>query len=285
MQEKYVLKVLDTGEEITVRDVQMELLSMMKDIDALCKKHGITYFLVAGSALGAVRHKGFIPWDDDLDIGMSYDDYVKFIDVLKHHLSDQYVFQCFDTHKEYNVTIPTMKIRKKGTYLKERNHLLANKCKDGDGVFVDVFVYDSVSEHKWYDVYQRSFNYLLMPLIVGIENLGCNPYFLKKLYVNHARKYHRKQRGSRKIGIDATWVFQRITKNFNHLYDDVFPVKYVPFEDTTLPIPNHPHPFLCVEIAPSYMTPPKPEDRVPKHIEDIDLHHDHKEKKKGGKRK
>ncbi|MDO5085759.1 MAG: LicD family protein, partial [Erysipelotrichaceae bacterium] len=100
---KYVLKVNEDGSEIYVHDVHKVLLKMLEDIDAICKKHHIPYFLNGGSALGAIRHKGFIPWDDDADIAMMHEDYVKFIDVLKQDLSSEYIFQCFDTHKEYNV--------------------------------------------------------------------------------------------------------------------------------------------------------------------------------------
>ena len=71
---EYILKTRKDGTSITVRDVQLVLLEMLKDIDALCKKHNIRYWLTGGSALGAVRHKGFIPWDDDADIGMLRED-------------------------------------------------------------------------------------------------------------------------------------------------------------------------------------------------------------------
>ncbi len=76
--ESYLLKTNPDGSQITVRDVQMVLLEMLKDIDALCRKHNIPYFLNGGSALGAVRHQGFIPWDDDADISMMIDDYRAF---------------------------------------------------------------------------------------------------------------------------------------------------------------------------------------------------------------
>ena len=66
--EEYVLKTNPDGTKITVHDVHVVLLEMLKDIDALCRKHNIPYFLNGGTALGAVRHKGFIPWDDDADI-------------------------------------------------------------------------------------------------------------------------------------------------------------------------------------------------------------------------
>ena len=103
--EKYVLKIDQQGNEITVRDVQEVLLEMLKDIDDLCQKHKIPYFLNGGSALGAVRHKGFIPWDDDADIAMMYEDYLKFLEIVK-ELPEVYVVHCFEFNEKYNVLIP-----------------------------------------------------------------------------------------------------------------------------------------------------------------------------------
>ena len=63
--------------------LQGVLLEMYQDILQVCSRYDITPFLIAGSALGAIRHEGFIPWDDDLDIGMTRDDYERFISVFE----------------------------------------------------------------------------------------------------------------------------------------------------------------------------------------------------------
>ena len=269
--EKYVLKVDDSGNEILVSDVHKVLLEMVKVIDNICKKNSIPYFLNGGSALGAVRHKGFIPWDDDLDISMMKSDYDKFIEILKKELPEDYLFQCFKTHKEYNVLIPAMKIRKKNTYLKEVNSLLKNKCKDSDGIFVDVFVYDYCSTNKLVDLPFRLFNQFLMPFMILIDNIGINPYLLKKLFVKNAENYGKMNSQSKYIGFDLTWTFKTPLKPFVFKYEDIYPVKYVKFEDTMLPIANNEHAFLCVAIAPSYNTLPPVDKRAPKHIVDIKL--------------
>ncbi|MDD6466783.1 MAG: LicD family protein [Erysipelotrichaceae bacterium] len=274
--EKYVLKTKKDGSEITVRDVQMTLLEMLKDIDQICQKHQIPYWLNGGSALGAVRHQGFIPWDDDADIAMMQSDFKRFIDVLKTDLpKDKYLFQCYYTHDRYNVLIPGMKIRKRNTYIKEVNTLLRNKCKDegrdSDGVFVDVFVYDYCSNNRFVDLPFRMFNLILMPLLILLDNIGINPKGLKRVFMRNALLYGRLNHGSKYIGFDLTWTFKTPMKPFIFKKEDIFPVQYVPFEDTMLPIANHPHEYLCTAIAPSYMTLPEESKRFAKHTADIDL--------------
>ena len=63
------------GKKIPVKDLQMEVLSVMKEIDRVCRKNDIKYFLIAGSSLGICNYGGFIPWDDDMDISVSIDDW------------------------------------------------------------------------------------------------------------------------------------------------------------------------------------------------------------------
>ncbi len=269
--EEYILKENKDGSKITVRDVQLVLLDMLKDIDKVCKKHDIPYFLNGGSALGAVRHQGFIPWDDDVDIAMMYEDYKKFIKVIRKELSDEYVCHCYEYNKAYNVLIPAMKIRKKGTYVKEANTLLANKIKDSDGLFIDVFVYDYCTKNKLADLPFRLLNQILMPFIILFENIGLNPVFLKTWFVSNARLYGMINKNSDYIGFDLTWTFKSPLKPFIFKKSDIFPVQYAKFEGHDFPIANNAHAYLCTAIAPSYMTLPKEENRAPKHIVDISL--------------
>ena len=66
-----------------IRHLQLTILNIMSDVDELCRNNDIPYYLIGGSALGAVRHNGFIPWDDDLDIGMKEADYRRFVNLAK----------------------------------------------------------------------------------------------------------------------------------------------------------------------------------------------------------
>ena len=102
------------GKKITVRDLQLEVLTIMDEIHRVCVKNNIKYALIAGSALGIVNYKGFIPWDDDIDICIQRKDWNRFIKALEKDLNDNFYFQCFEKDKLYNTIMgPTMKIRKK----------------------------------------------------------------------------------------------------------------------------------------------------------------------------
>ena len=228
-KEEYVLKQ-NGNDKITVRDLQLEVLSIMDEIHRVCEKNNIKYALIAGSALGIVNYKGFIPWDDDIDICIKREDYKRFIKALKKDLNKDFYFQCFQTDKRYNVLIPNMKIRKRGTYIKEKNFLLKNRCKSGDGIFVDVVVYDSISNNKFIDELYRSYVKLLMPPMVLLDNLKIPTTPLKKLVELIAYKYHKKNEKS-------MWTSQTIAipwEKFMHepvfLKADVYPFKLYEFE-------------------------------------------------------
>lgn len=77
------------------------LLSAMKDIDKICQEHNLKYFLHAGTLLGAFNHKGFIPWDDDVDISLLRTDYEKLIQIIKEEYFDKYFLQNYRTDESY----------------------------------------------------------------------------------------------------------------------------------------------------------------------------------------
>ena len=273
MQDEYILKTLEDGTKITVRDLQLELLEMMKDIDLVCKKNNINYFLGGGSCLGAVRHKGFIPWDDDMDIAMSREEYNKFIKALDKDLpKKKYCYHCYEKDKRYTVTWPAMKIRKKKTYIREINsRFLPNRCSDSDGIFIDVFIYDYMSNKKIKDLPLRIINTILMPIIIFFELLYINPIPLKALYRYNARLYGKLCKNSEYFADELTWTFRKITKPFLYRYDDIYPVKYTKFEDVELPIPGNSHEYLRKNYGDDYMEFPPENKRFGKHTLDINL--------------
>lgn len=127
----------DKMDNATLRKVQLIQLEMAKKVKKICDANGIQYFLDGGTLLGAVRHQGFIPWDDDLDIGMLRKDYDKFISIAQPALGDQYFLQTLDTDDHYGQ--PFAKIRKIGTVYREeasRGLLTHNE------VYIDIFPFD-----------------------------------------------------------------------------------------------------------------------------------------------
>lgn len=125
----------------TLRKVQLAQLSIALEVKRVCDENNINYFLDSGTLIGAIRHKGFIPWDDDLDIGMLRNDYEKFIKIAPEKLSDDYYLQTWETDRTF--PLPFAKVRKKGTvYLEE----ISQKKQDHNELFVDILPYDAMSD-------------------------------------------------------------------------------------------------------------------------------------------
>jgi len=219
------------GKKITVRELQLEVLTIMDEIHRVCEKNDIKYGLIAGSALGIVNYKGFIPWDDDIDVCVERKDWNRFIEALDKDLSDNFYFQCFEKDKKYNTIMgPTMKIRKKNTYIKEKNFLLKNRCKSGDGIFVDVIIYDNICENKFVDEINRSIIKLVMPFIVLLDNLHINPVLLKKFVVWYSNRYSRKYENSKLMSQPISVPWEKFMHEPVFLKEDILPFKLYEFE-------------------------------------------------------
>ena len=128
---------------IDVRNIQLVQLEMLREIDRICKKHNIQYSLFAGTALGAVRHNGFIPWDDDLDVVMIRSDYERFLQVAPCELGSTYYLQ-----REFSEHWPMFfsKLRKNDTTYLER--YIPKDNESHQGIYVDIFPCDNLSDRK-----------------------------------------------------------------------------------------------------------------------------------------
>ena len=127
----------------TVRQIQDKILETMKYIDRLCREHGIVYYIMGGTALGAVRHDGFIPWDDDLDIFMTPDQYEKFKAVFEAQKSEQFVLQEWRTDPKY---LEYAKVRMNGTTFIEE--VFKDRTDMHHGIYVDIMILHKVPENK-----------------------------------------------------------------------------------------------------------------------------------------
>ena len=120
----------------TLKRLHGAQLEIMDEIHRICHKHGIRYFLDSGTALGAVRHKGFIPWDDDVDIGMLRDDYERFLDVAGKELKERFFLQHKATEPRYQKY--NAKLRLRGTFFPEEG----TEGYSQRGIFVDIYPFD-----------------------------------------------------------------------------------------------------------------------------------------------
>jgi lipopolysaccharide cholinephosphotransferase len=128
----------------SIRELQLALLEMLKDIDVVCKKNNIKYSLSSGTLIGAIRHKGFIPWDDDLDLMFTRAEYDKFIKVAEDVLSRQ----GYTVQKEFTSEWPMTysKIRKDNSaYIEDFKPKIKNIHQ---GIFIDIFPIDNMMDNK-----------------------------------------------------------------------------------------------------------------------------------------
>jgi lipopolysaccharide cholinephosphotransferase len=119
-------------------------INMLKEVIRICQKHELRYFVIGGTCLGAVRHNGFIPWDDDIDIGIPRNDYNKFLKIAQDELPSHLFLQNYKTEKDFILNFT--KIRDNNTTFVEKfvAHLNINH-----GVYIDIFPLDGVPNNRF----------------------------------------------------------------------------------------------------------------------------------------
>lgn len=245
-----------------LRKHQLRMLAILEVVDAICTKHKLTYWLCGGSLIGAIRHEGFIPWDDDIDIEMPIKDYKKFIKYCDIELPNEYRLQNHKTDKLY--FSPYTKVRDLNSELHEKTGIdVFYKYK---GAFVDVFPVTSCNKimYKLSRVIQlnllirpakyvqiKVFHYFLIPIYYMVTCIFSLFNLIDKLI------------GSKGISAvyGATFYIPSFDKN------RIIPVKRTLFEGKEICIPNDPDYCLKLQFG-DYMKIP-PIDKIEVHASDI----------------
>ena len=244
-------------------------LEMLKDLDMFCEEYQIRYCLSSGTLLGAVRNKGFIPWDDDVDVSMPRDDFEKFLS-LKEKLPDKYVCQATRFNQRFPLTVA--KLQKKGTVLKEPSmaHLDINH-----GVWIDIFPLDRVrNANKTLDK-RAHYQQLLKSAIAYHLKVFCPGSFLGRLKckmlavfgVSCLDKWRTRVMTSEEdSGGNMLTSFASGLGYRKLLFEEAvyYPLKKIPFEDTELYVPCDYDKWLSSAFG-DYMTPLPLDKQVNKH--------------------
>ncbi|WP_462425234.1 LicD family protein [Fusobacterium sp. THCT13E1] len=239
-----------------LKEAQKIMLEILKEVDRICRKHKIKYWLDGGTLLGAVRHKGFIPWDDDIDISMLPEDYTNFIKIALKELSKKYFLDNKET--DPYIIFKYLKIRDKNSIFIEKEE---EEEKYHQGIFIDIFLMNhlnnsSISRRKLYnillkfkDLIVERGKYKFLKLILkkfGIVFLSTKLFDFLFLNVKEERKI---------IGYKY---------NFNQIYflKDIFPLKEIEFEETMFYCPSNFDAILKELYGDTYMELPPKDQRV-----------------------
>lgn len=277
-------KRLETADAVPVegeglRALQNCLLTILDDIAAVCREEGIVWTLGGGSALGAVRHRGFIPWDDDLDVNMPRGEWMRFREAFLKRFGGKYVVYEPGVPRNYPLAFP--RIRLKGTRVVTREDLLLPEIEPG--AFIDIFMLEATHDNG---ILRRLHG--LGSLVLGFC-YSCRKHFHERALLRKWGLDGGAFRLKRAIGfflaVLPLGVWTRLWDRWNRLCGDpcsrfvTFPVgrrhffgelalrselgvaRPGTFEGRETPVPAGVEAYMTRLYGPDYLTPPPPEKR------------------------
>ena len=265
--------VRHTGDTV-LRQAQFVMLRMFKVIDHICRKHDIKYWMCSGTLLGAVRHKGFIPWDDDLDICMLREDYEKFLQVAVNEFPEDMMLQTKETDPNYKYLPLPCKVRDKKSFILSPGH---EDEKSAKGLYIDIFTADRYNKNKakfFFEKQIKIYNSLICRCLDSVNFKDesvirrvlafFHPvfHFLVVRYMKFAKKMIDRNRDLKPNecyighGFDTLWK-----RYFN--YDNIYPLIEIEFEGSLFYAPHSTDAYLTTLFGNDYMTPLPKSKRKP----------------------
>ena len=264
----------------TLKHLQEVSVKILKYLIKICEKNNLTYFLYGGTLIGAVRHQGFVPWDDDIDVIMFREDFEKLNEILEKNIDDKYRFMNVLNDESYHYTWGRLLL--KNTLFKE---WWADQVDYTPNIFIDIFILDNIPNNKFKRFIHRWTCYLLNMLssysLIKQENdskikriiqhtvyytikiLPISPYSIKKRCVKSFTKYQN-ENCEEVCDFPSSGIMPISFKT------DWFPLKKVKFEDIEVNIPNNYDKILKMEYG-EYMELPPEESRFREAPEEIDF--------------
>lgn len=252
--------------QCSLKEIQEVIYQILVDVAKVCDENNINYWLSDGTLLGAIRHKGFIPWDDDIDIQMTYEDLCKFIDIAQTELGDKYFIQTIHTDSKYSDLVTYLKVRDNNSVFIENEE---SECHQG--AFIDIF---PMNRYRKYD-----FIFKLKKMFFRILNVSkgnyCNLKGLKKI-ISHVLYHIFRFIPDRKLiafetkqdslhnqnGSYLTYSFTCPTKlKIRFKYNDIFPLQKAMFCGNMFSVPNN-YDAILKMLYSDYMKLPPKSDRI-----------------------
>jgi lipopolysaccharide cholinephosphotransferase len=256
-----------------LRALQLAELGILNEFVRLCEAHGLRYYLAYGTLLGAVRHRGFIPWDDDIDVTMPRDDYKRLAQIYASVPPSQFMWQSYMTEPEYPHLFG--RVIKTGTVLR---HAASDHLPFQQSIHIDVFPLDGIANRPWDALMQR----LLVRICRIRLGVGLTRRPVKRLLVQAARVLPRRsavfviERLSRRYPTAESSRWICIGGPYGHSRQSFSSEWFGPgaaqmFEGRVFVGPAAWDEYLT-HLYGDYMSPPPPNDRVSQHrVTDVQL--------------
>lgn len=261
----------------TLKKIQQYELSILRDFVKICEENNLTYFGFAGTGIGAIRHGGFIPWDDDIDVGIMRKDLDKLIEIVERDYSDKYYIINAENNNSFPLTTTHMCIKDSVFVL---DSLKGTNCPYG--IFLDIFPFDNVSSNEkefkkqmyktWFYSKILILRHLPFPVVAFKGFTKKLVYFvtavmhglMKVFCISHKFLYNKLIKASCKYNNQDTGIYAYFCggKPDNNIFksEDLFPLRKIMFEDIELNFPNKLEASLT-HIYGDYMQLPPEENR------------------------